>query len=162
MPLTRIRRGETVRRGAHDRLPPSAGRRHLHRADLQHLRALHSLHDGRAIPTFMLQALENKPLNVFGDGSQTRSVLLRRRPHPRPLPPRHERRAPVRQYGQASRDDAPQAGRNRRQGNRPALGNRLRGAAQLTIRRFASQTPRGRAKCLAQSPRSSLRKTSDA
>jgi dTDP-glucose 4,6-dehydratase len=30
-------------------------------------------HDRRAIPTFMRQALENKPLTVFGDGSQTRS-----------------------------------------------------------------------------------------
>jgi len=30
-------------------------------------------HDGRAIPTFVRQALENKPLTVFGDGSQTRS-----------------------------------------------------------------------------------------
>jgi dTDP-glucose 4,6-dehydratase len=30
-------------------------------------------HDGRAIPTFVRQALENQPLTVFGDGSQTRS-----------------------------------------------------------------------------------------
>jgi dTDP-glucose 4,6-dehydratase len=30
-------------------------------------------YDGRAIPTFMRQALENKPLTIFGDGSQTRS-----------------------------------------------------------------------------------------
>ncbi|HEY0345455.1 MAG TPA: NAD-dependent epimerase/dehydratase family protein, partial [Solirubrobacteraceae bacterium] len=30
-------------------------------------------HDGRAIPTFMRQALRNRPLTVFGDGSQTRS-----------------------------------------------------------------------------------------
>jgi dTDP-glucose 4,6-dehydratase len=30
-------------------------------------------HDGRAIPTFMRQAVEDKPLTVFGDGSQTRS-----------------------------------------------------------------------------------------
>jgi dTDP-glucose 4,6-dehydratase len=30
-------------------------------------------HDGRAIPSFMRQALENEPLTVFGDGSQTRS-----------------------------------------------------------------------------------------
>jgi dTDP-glucose 4,6-dehydratase len=29
--------------------------------------------DGRAIPTFMSQALTDKPLTVFGDGSQTRS-----------------------------------------------------------------------------------------
>ena len=30
-------------------------------------------HDGRAIPTFVRQALEEKPITVFGDGSQTRS-----------------------------------------------------------------------------------------
>ena len=30
-------------------------------------------HDGRAIPTFLRQALDEKPLTVFGDGSQTRS-----------------------------------------------------------------------------------------
>jgi dTDP-glucose 4,6-dehydratase len=30
-------------------------------------------HDGRAIPTFLRQALSEKPVTVFGDGSQTRS-----------------------------------------------------------------------------------------
>ena len=30
-------------------------------------------HDGRAIPTFLRQALQDKALTVFGDGSQTRS-----------------------------------------------------------------------------------------
>jgi dTDP-glucose 4,6-dehydratase len=30
-------------------------------------------HDGRAVPTFIRQAMEQKPLTVFGDGSQTRS-----------------------------------------------------------------------------------------
>jgi dTDP-glucose 4,6-dehydratase len=30
-------------------------------------------HDGRAIPTFLRQALGNRPITVFGDGSQTRS-----------------------------------------------------------------------------------------
>jgi dTDP-glucose 4,6-dehydratase len=33
-------------------------------------------HDGRAIPTFLRQALENKPLTVFGDGSQMRSFCF--------------------------------------------------------------------------------------
>jgi dTDP-glucose 4,6-dehydratase len=33
-------------------------------------------HDGRAIPTFLRQALQNKPLTVFGDGSQTRSFCF--------------------------------------------------------------------------------------
>jgi dTDP-glucose 4,6-dehydratase len=30
-------------------------------------------HDGRAIPTFLRQAVQDKPVTVFGDGSQTRS-----------------------------------------------------------------------------------------
>ena len=30
-------------------------------------------HDGRVVPAFICQALENKPVTVFGDGSQTRS-----------------------------------------------------------------------------------------
>jgi dTDP-glucose 4,6-dehydratase len=30
-------------------------------------------HDGRAIPTFLRQAMTDRPLTVFGDGSQTRS-----------------------------------------------------------------------------------------
>lgn len=33
------------------------------------------LQDGRALPTFFRQALNNKPLTVFGDGSQTRSFM---------------------------------------------------------------------------------------
>jgi dTDP-glucose 4,6-dehydratase len=31
------------------------------------------LTDGRAVPTFLRQALRNEPLTIFGDGSQTRS-----------------------------------------------------------------------------------------
>jgi dTDP-glucose 4,6-dehydratase len=31
------------------------------------------LDDGRALPTFMVQALRGEPLTVYGDGSQTRS-----------------------------------------------------------------------------------------
>jgi dTDP-glucose 4,6-dehydratase len=30
-------------------------------------------HDGRAVPTFLRQALTDRPITVFGDGSQTRS-----------------------------------------------------------------------------------------
>src|SRR6476659_2954045 len=33
-------------------------------------------HDGRAIPTFVRQALEDRPITVFGDGSQTRSFCF--------------------------------------------------------------------------------------
>jgi dTDP-glucose 4,6-dehydratase len=31
------------------------------------------LHDGRAVPAFMSQALRNEDVTIFGDGSQTRS-----------------------------------------------------------------------------------------
>jgi len=31
------------------------------------------INDGRALPTFMIQALEEEPLTVYGDGTQTRS-----------------------------------------------------------------------------------------
>jgi dTDP-glucose 4,6-dehydratase len=30
--------------------------------------------DGRAVPNFLLQALQNQPITVYGDGSQTRSL----------------------------------------------------------------------------------------
>ena len=33
-------------------------------------------HDGRAIPTFLRQGLANRPITVFGDGSQTRSFCF--------------------------------------------------------------------------------------
>jgi dTDP-glucose 4,6-dehydratase len=33
-------------------------------------------HDGRAIPTFLRQALLDRPITVFGDGSQTRSFCF--------------------------------------------------------------------------------------
>ncbi|HAF96143.1 MAG: NAD-dependent dehydratase [Elusimicrobia bacterium GWC2_51_8] len=32
------------------------------------------LKDGRAVPNFMMQALKGKPITVYGDGSQTRSL----------------------------------------------------------------------------------------
>src|SRR5882762_441970 len=34
------------------------------------------LHDGRALPNFVFQALSGKPLTIFGDGKQTRSFCF--------------------------------------------------------------------------------------
>ena len=71
-----IRRGEALRRGADDGLPPAAG------VDTAIVRIFNTYgprmrpHDGRAIPTFIRQALEEKPLTVFGDGSQTGSFCF--------------------------------------------------------------------------------------
>ncbi|MEX2532368.1 MAG: UDP-glucuronic acid decarboxylase family protein [Nitriliruptoraceae bacterium] len=33
------------------------------------------MHDGRAVPTFIRQALNNEPLTIAGDGAQTRSLV---------------------------------------------------------------------------------------
>ena len=60
-------------------------------------------HDGRAIPTFMRQALENAPITVFGQGAADAELLLRRRPDPRPAPAGRERRAPAGQPRQPGR-----------------------------------------------------------
>ena len=36
--------------------------------------------DGRVVSNFIVQALKGEPITIYGDGSQTRSLLLRRRP----------------------------------------------------------------------------------
>ena len=86
-------------------------------------------HDGRAIPTFMRQALEGKPMTVFGDGSQTRSFcyvddliegIVRLALSDVPRPGEHR---------QPERDDAARAGRGDPADDRHDLGDRVRGPA---------------------------------
>ncbi len=54
-------------------------------------------HDGRAIPTFMRQALAEQTADRLRPGRPDPELLLRRRPHSRDLPARGERRASPRQ-----------------------------------------------------------------
>ena len=63
-------------------------------------------HDGRAIPTFIRQALDEKPLTVFGAGLADTELLLRRRSGARPDPSRGVRRASAGQRRQSDGDDA--------------------------------------------------------
>ena len=86
-------------------------------------------HDGRAIPTFLRQALQDRPITVFGDGSQTRSLLLRRRPDPGHHRAGRVRLPPPGQHRQPRRVHAARAGRGRHRGHRLEVGDRLRGAA---------------------------------
>ena len=87
-------------------------------------------YDGRAIPTFLRQALEGKPLTVFGDGSQTRSfcyvddlirgiVLLA-----------ESQRAPAGEPRQSGREDAARARGDDPPPDRLLERDRLRGAAR--------------------------------
>jgi len=54
--------------------------RHAHGLDVRIARIFNTygprmrVDDGRAVPTFVAQALRNEPLTVYGDGSQTRSL----------------------------------------------------------------------------------------
>ena len=73
-PARRLRRGQAVRRGDDDGLPPLPRRGHADRPDLQHLRPAHAAQRrARACRRSSCQALRGEPLTVFGDGSQTRS-----------------------------------------------------------------------------------------
>ena len=112
-------------------------------------------HDGRAIPTFVRQALANEPLTVFGDGSQTRSfcyvddlvrglVLLAR-----------SRRAPARQHRQPARSyTLLELAQAVHRGDRLDERDRLRGAAGRRPARYASPTSRAPGSCWAGSRRS--------
>ena len=111
--------------------------------------------DGRAIPTFLRQALTDKPLTVFGDGSPDALLLLRRRPDPRPGRAGRVGRARAGEHRQPGRDDAARDGQARDRADRVALRDRLRGAARRRPARSASPTSRARATCSAGSPRSS-------
>ena len=57
-PPRRLRRGEALRRGADDGLPPPAGRRHRIVRIFNTYGPRMRPHDGRAIPTFVRQAME--------------------------------------------------------------------------------------------------------
>ena len=85
--------------------------------------------DGRAIPTFIRQALENKPLTVFGDGSQTRSFCYVDDLIHGLYAARHERGAPPGQHRQPARDDPARARRGGHPRHRLEDGDRLRGAS---------------------------------
>ncbi len=87
-------------------------------------------HDGRAIPTFLRQALANRPLTVFGDGSQTRSFCYVERPDSR-----HHRAGGVAATTTRSTSATPTSSRSLelaeivRERDGVELGDRLRGAA---------------------------------
>ena len=86
-------------------------------------------HDGRAIPTFLRQALQDRPITVFGDGSQTRSFCLRLRPDRRHHPPRRVRLPHAGQHRQPERVHAARARPRRHRGHRVAVRDRPRGPA---------------------------------
>ena len=112
-------------------------------------------HDGRAIPTFLRQALQDRPITVFGDGSQTRSFCLRQRPDRGDHPARRVRRAPAGEHRQPERVHAAGAGQDRRSRSPARARRSCSRRCRPTIPRSASRTSRSPASCSAGSRRSS-------
>ena len=83
-----------------DGLPPPAGRGHLHRPHLQHLRAAHAPPRRARDPDLHPPGAREQAADRLRRRLADPLLLLRRRPHPRPLRPRHERRAPPGQHRQ--------------------------------------------------------------
>jgi dTDP-glucose 4,6-dehydratase len=73
-PAWGLRRGQALRRGAGVRLPPHPRRRDPRPRIFNTYGPRMRMDDGRAVPTFITQALAGEPLTVHGDGSQTRSL----------------------------------------------------------------------------------------
>ena len=112
-------------------------------------------HDGRAIPTFLRQALQDKPLTVFGDGSQTRSfcyvddlirgfVLLSESDVHLPVNLGNPNEMTLLELAEAVIE-----------ATGLALGDRLSRRCRSTTRRCASPTSRAPSSCSAGSRRSS-------
>ena len=146
-------------RGADDGVPPPAGRRHRDRPDLQHVRARACARTtGARFRRSCSQALEGKPLTVFGDGSADAQLLLRGRPDPRARPARRVRRASAREPRQPARVHDPRARRDGPPHHGLEERDRATRRCRSTIRRCASPTSRAPRSCSAGSRRSSSRK----
>ena len=113
-------------------------------------------HDGRAIPTFLRQALQDKPLTVFGDGSQTRSFCFVDDEIRGLVALAESDVHTAGQHRQPERVHAAAAGRDGDGGHRVGVGDRLRGPARWTTRRCASPTSAAPASCSAGSPKVEL------
>ena len=152
-PARRLRRGQALRRGADDGLPPPAGRRHGDRADLQHLRRADAPARRPRDPDVPAPGAHRPADHGLRRRQADALVLLRRRPDRGHDRAGRVRRARAGQHRQPRRVHAARAGRGGHRGHRLELGDRLRGAAHGRSARSASPTSRAPASCSAGSRR---------
>ena len=153
-PARRLRRGQALRRGDDDGLPPLPRRGHEDRPHLQHLRPAHAgERRARGARRSSRQALRDEDVTVFGDGSQTRSfcyvsdlvdgiIRLMQSDVNEPVNIGNPHEMTI------ERDRADDHADDRL--DEP---DRLQAAARRTTRRCASPTSRARARCSAGSRR---------
>jgi dTDP-glucose 4,6-dehydratase len=95
---------------------------HRDRPDLQHVRPAHAARTTAApSPAFLGPGARRPPVTVFGDGSQTRSFCLRRRPDPRPRAARGVGGPRAGEHRQPGRDVAARDGEADHRADRVAL-----------------------------------------
>ena len=82
-PARRLRRGEALRRGADDGLPPPAGRRHRDRPHLQHLRPADARPRRPRDPDLPAPGAAGPAADRLRRRQPDAQLLLRRRPDPR-------------------------------------------------------------------------------
>ena len=111
-PSRRLRRGEALCRGPDDGLPPTAGRRHGHRSDFQHLRPADAAERRAGDPDVHAAGARGEATHCLRRRLPDAELLLRRRPDPRPDPARRVRRA--------------HAGEHRQPGSTPSSSSRRR------------------------------------
>ena len=106
-------------------------------------------HDGRAIPTFVRQALSGEPITVFGDGGQTRSFCYVDDLVDGILAPRRLRRASPRKHRQSRGVHVARAGREGDHPDRFRKSHRLSRRCRRTIPSSAAPTSPAPASCSA-------------
>ena len=137
----RLRRGEALLRGGHHGLPPRP-----RRSTSAIVRIFNTYgprmrpDDGRAIPTFISQALRGEPITVHGTGDADPLDLLRRRPGPRHPAAARLRRDRPDQLRHRARDHHAGAGRDDRAAVRQRLDGVATSPAPPTTRRRAAPT----------------------
>ena len=154
-PARRLRRGQALRRGADDGLPPPAGRRHRDRADLQHLRPADAPARRPRDPHLPAPGAPGPADHGVRRRLPDALVLLRRRPDPRASSRSSESgyHDPV-NIGNPERVHAARAGRGR-SSRSPARSRRSSSRrCPPTIRRSASPTSPWPARSSAGSRRS--------
>ena len=115
-------------------------------------------HDGRVVSNFIVQALRGEPLTIYGDGAQTRQLLLRRRRGRGDLPAVHAAatREPM-NIGNPDEFTVRQLAELVLELTGSQVQARHASRCRRTTPRCASPTSRARGRCSAGSRRSPLR-----
>ena len=153
-PARRVRRGQAVRRGDHDGLPPLSRPRREDRPHLQHVRPAHARPATAArCRTSSRRRCADEDVTIFGSGAQTRSFCYISDLVDGILALMESNAERSGQHRQSARDVDRGHGEADHQDDRLEEPDRASSRCRPTTRRSASPTSRARARCSAGSRR---------